>query len=211
MAFVFRPGKVTCMEATKSFMIQNLLDCHILPGELAFSNVGCPLNLYLGRQSHKSNPTLCHETLSSIGLGWSKRLVNSYLSDWLRSTWKLIMSLGPSLCAGGRTWHHIVVAIRPLPYNSLFLITTVDAPGCGRQSSSLLISNLYTSKQLLQHFLHCIWVNLVNFRVEGISRTLLALRLHSRTPSSCSACWASNTCKPYWPRISINYQKRCVQ
>ena len=57
MAIVFKPGKVTCMEATKLFMTQNLLDCHILPGELAFSNVGCPLTLYLGRQSHKSDPT----------------------------------------------------------------------------------------------------------------------------------------------------------
>ena len=35
------------------------------------------------------------------------------------------------------------------------------------------------------------------------------IQLHSRTPSSCSACWASNTCKLYWPRNSINYRK-CV-
>ena len=39
--------------------------------------------------------------------------------------------------------------------------------------------------------------------------TLLALRLHSRTPSSCSPRWTSNTCKPYTgPRNSINYRKR---
>ena len=50
----------------------------------------------------------------------------------------------------------------------------------GKQSISLLISNLYTSKRLLQHFLHCIWVNLKLQGVEGTSRTLLALRLHSK-------------------------------
>ena len=84
-----------------------------------------------------------------------------------------------------------------------------DADG---QSISLLIGNLYTSKQLLQHFLQCIWVNLVNFRVKGISRTLLALWLHSRTPSSCSARWMLKTCKPYWPRNSINVacSKQCT-
>ena len=37
--------------------IQNLLDCHVLSRELEFSIVGCRLALYLGRRSHKPDPT----------------------------------------------------------------------------------------------------------------------------------------------------------
>ena len=91
----------------------------------------------------------------------------------------------------------IAYTIRPLQYNSLFLITTVDAGG---RSISLLISSLYTSKQ---HFLHAL--HLSEPRVEAPFLHYVCTQEHHHLLSTLNA---SNTCKPYWPKNSINYRKR---
>ena len=114
-----------------------------------------------------------------------------------------------------------LIVVRPLQYNSLFLITVyMYVYTCSRMEAGSEY-HYYISNSLTLVHVKTIITTLPALRylsepckhprIEGISCTPLAIRLHSRTPSSCSAHWLSNTCKSYWPWNSINYRKCCLQ
>ena len=93
--------------------------------------------------------------------------------------------------------------IRPLQYNSLFLITTVDAPGCGRAvniiTSLVPHLHLYMSKQLLQH------LGLGLGLVPGCVTTMICTQEHHRLAQHAERQTRVNRTGPEYSR------KCCVQ